>query len=481
MVKKRGMIFISIFLLVFIINFISAGLVVTNNQFSFNKTIEVPKSFTFQITNNELFNFSNIEFEDNPYVSTTLFNLQPGETKNITVDIIAVNDFSGIVKVKGFYSANLGAQNLTHNVNIDYTNGFSICDFSIVQGDKITWNNSVNGAIKLINYDTGGEITTIQQNATYQEIFNSPLMLRTYATRYGIRFTDICQITVLDTQGLIQNPEYDANLILDIKMNYVPTNIEVTILKDNYTISPGVTSQDILNIKNNGTNIAKNILLSGDWFSTFTVNNFDLNPGESKNIGYSIHPIITNTTQTNKSYIKNLSITGNFNSYSKNFNIFIPYTEITGSYYDNTRTLEEIAKEYIDFIKAYCAENPNNKDCSNLIKKYSITNNLGNSSSEGISLEFIKAFIDYMDSSVAFRNIQKTQFDNFDIRLGQIESNVTKTSTDVASVSDKSDSYNVAVILLVIVIFIGLVSAGLVFGFRYYHRKHKGDELKIIR
>jgi len=41
---------------------------------------------------------------------------------------------------------------------------------------------------------------------------------------------------------------------------------------------------------------------------SFSLNNFNIPSGGSRNVGYTINPLITNTTQTNQTYSKILTI-----------------------------------------------------------------------------------------------------------------------------------------------------------------------------
>mgnify|MGYP001604299028 FL=1 len=368
MIKNKIFIFI---IVIFFFSIISAnGLTSIPNQFTINKTQEITQTIQFNLTNTQPYNMINIKFENNPYIEMPLTNLSSGESKNIISNVIATDDFSGILRIKGFFESNLGQQNEVHQVDISYNNGIilSQCDFSIIKGDTVNWNNLINtstGDVKLINADTNLEVTLISKGSSYSQVFDTPLNFRYYITRLGIP-SETCKIAVLDTQGLINDPSLDAQLILDIKILFDPTTISSTILTESYTIEAGSLSQDILSVKNMGNNLAKNVHLESEWF-TFNINNFDLNPGESRNVGYTITPIINETNQTDKTYIKKFSITGNFNTFEKDFSIFIPYKLIDESFFKDSKTLEELFKNYLDFIKAYCTENPNLKECSSFI------------------------------------------------------------------------------------------------------------------
>ena len=445
---RRNSILIILFTIVLLSSIDANGLqILGNNHYNITKTEGISQNITFTIQNQEPINFVNINFNSNPYVSMSSFDLLSGANSTITANVIATDSFSGAVKIKGFYTSNLGELNLQHNVTVDYTQGLSICDFSAVKGDSIKWTNNVSSNINLINADTSQIVTTIAPNSTYIELFSVPLSSKYYFTRFGIRFTNICTITVLDTQGLINDPQKDAQILLDIVFLNEPTNISVTILTNNYTIDAGTSKQDILSIRNTGNKTAKSVRLSGTWFTTFTSNTFDLSPGESKNIGYTIAPDITNTSQTNQTYVQNLIISGNFPQILHPFSIKIPYALIDANFFDNVTSLDELVKIYIEVVKSYCAENPNNVECGKLIQRIGGIND--SSTDSGFNLELAKALIDFMDKIDAEMNIIKLQNSENNNTLTTIYLNGNATNAKVDSLEEKTASWgNTAQVLV---------------------------------
>lgn len=442
-------ILVILFVFIFFISLASAnGLqIVGDDHFEINKTTEIEKKITFEIENQEPTNFSNVQFESNPYISMDPVNISSGDTEEVTADVIATDDFSGVIKIKGFYESDLGEQEETHEVDVNYSdegNELSRCDFSIIKGDTIKWNNLLQtslGKIKLINADTEQEVAEIQPNSSYPETFDDPIEFSYYFTRYGIAFTNICTISVLDTSGLINNPEYDTQIFLDIEIIYEPTTISVTIPTTEYEIEAGDSAQDLLSIRNNGGYEAKNVKLTSDWF-VFSSNNFDLDSGKSKNIGYTIKPEITATNQTNKTYTKKLKIEGNFETYEEEFEIFVPYMEIDEDFLKDSKTLEELFLERWEFVKAYCNDNPNAEDCNALLdaleevaKSFS-----GNETLKGS--EFEKAMIDFMDVWYEGNNIEKQKTQTIEDGINEIFERFNQSEKDTDRIIEKIDSIN---------------------------------------
>lgn len=460
---------------VFLVSFISAnGLQVSPVSITINKSENLNYVYNITICNTESNDFQDIKFEDNSLIQISSMNLSSGQCINASANIIANQDFTGSIRLKGFYVSDLGQQNVTRTLSVDYVNGLSACDFSIIMGDTIIWNNLVSGQINLINADTLGLVSTLNQNGSYSNTFYTPTEFRYYFTRLGLRFTDICTISALDTQGLINNPELDFLLNLNIDISYIPTDLIINVFNDNYTIIPGQKAQDILNIRNNGNNTARNIYLSGNWI-TFTTNGFDLAPGESRNVGYDIFPILMNTSQTNQTYKINLSILGNFNSFYKIININIPFTEITSNIYENSATLEQLAKERIEFILAYCQDNPNNADCSKIMKKYvNLYNNTGTAQDE-----FTKALILFMDDETTYRNLQKMMLDNVINSSQSTENKTDEALNKIANLENNNETYRTAVWALVIIIIVGLIIITMFFIFKGLKSKKTENKFEV--
>lgn len=449
---------IVLFLVMFLVfPLISAnGLSINPSQISVNRTIGIDKFVNITITNEEPVDFQGVKFETNSQISIEPFNLSSGENKTINAEIISTQDFSGVIDIKGFYESDLGQQNETHNIVVDYDDGLDKCGFSIVQGDTVIWKNNVPSSIRMINADNGNTVTEIDENSSYSELFDQNTSLSYYFTRFGVKFTNTCTISVLGTSGLINNPEYDTSLALDVKVNYEPTNISTTILEDEYTIEAGEFTEDLLSIKNVGNKIAKNIKLEAEWF-IFSSNNFDLEPGQSRNVGYTITPQITETNQTGKTHDKELKISGNFDAFTHTFKITIPYRVIDESFNQDTKTIQQLFEERYEFVKAYCNDNPNNELCTQLVTTFS-SQQQGNETDA--DLEFKKALINEIDKDGEFRKFVIGELEKIKSDTFQSSNQSALTLKKVDSLESKQGDYQMGVnfaasTLLLLIICVG--------------------------
>lgn len=343
---------------IFLIPFVASnGLQINNNEtISLNKTYQENTTFQVNLTNTEPFNFYEIGVEEE-FAEVTPFNLSSGETKIVTVTYTGDTDFNGVLTFRGLYETDLGVSNQTETVNINYEDGFDKCNLNLVVGDSIEWINNVNDYIKLVNGETGIEFETILEGQNKTKTFNTPESFTYYATRIT-KFTNTCKVEINDDEGLVHSFDYDDQINLDVKINYPNTNIEFTLLETNYTIEYNGQEEDILKLKNLGDNEAKNIHLDADWI-TFDEDMFDLSSGESKNIGYKINPQIFETNQTNKTHTINIEVSGNFETITKQINVFIPYKKL-----ENIFTGVEVDIDLIRaFILSFCQDNQDLPEC----------------------------------------------------------------------------------------------------------------------
>ena len=176
--------------------------------------------------------------------------------ENITIiaKITKDTDFNGQINLIGDYYSDIGASNITQDVEVDYTNSrLSPCNLNLVIGDSINWKNLHYSPIKLINQNTGIEIATIQANLSLKQLYNSPINFNYYAIWMGFQFTQTCSVNVMNSQGYVHNSEYDGLINLNLKILYDPTTIESTFYEDYYEINYNKEIEDVLRLKNTGT------------------------------------------------------------------------------------------------------------------------------------------------------------------------------------------------------------------------------------
>lgn len=415
---------ITIFLLISIVS--ANGLKVTQGNQTLdtlnqNKTFGINKQITFTITNEEAINFYNIGFSESSIISMTPINLSSGQNKTVTANIITNNDYNGILTLRGFYQNTIGASNITYPVNIDYSSGLDICNLEIIQGDTISWHNTFTDAVSIKNTDTGENIFTIPQGQTYNKTFPSAVTFHYQVTYLTLPFTQICTVTVQPKTGLVHSSNYDFKINSSIKINYEPTTIKTTFLTTNYTLNYNENTEDVFSIKNNGSKIAKNIHLESDWI-TFNDNDFDLSPGQQKNIGYTVQPQVFNTNDTNKTYKKSITITGNFPTINQTINILVPYANIFSGGYNGTVDPQTIRIIY----NLYCSKYPSDPICA-------LYSQNGTLSSSGVKIAITPELVNALLQKVSS---QSADFDILSKKLLELQQNQTHTNQQIKQGQD---------------------------------------------
>ena len=424
--KVISKIFIFILLIVPLISLTSAnGLQILNQtSLNLNKTFNQNQDISFTIQNQEPIKFFNITFEQTNIISLPKFDLNPGENKTVTATIVGNSDFNGSLILRGEYETTIGASNKTYEVNINYPDGLDVCNLDLISGDSINWINHVNDEVTIKNTDTNSNIHTIQSNNNYTRLFSSATEFNYQVTRLTFPFTRTCKINVQPTSGLVHSQTYDFNLPTNIKIIYEPTTLKSTFLTTSYTINYNSNTQDILKLENNGTKIAKNIHLSGNWI-TFNQNDFDLSPGESKNVGYTIQPQVFQTNKTNKTYNQNLKIEGNFNTISQNLTIFVPYASISSQFNDGTFDLDA----FINLYNLVCQVHPEASICSRLYV---------NSSSSGTNITVTpEAFQSLLDKLVNLQDSYSTLSKNYQELLKNSSDTISSFESRQKNTTDK--------------------------------------------
>ena len=330
------------------------GLVVTQYNFNVNKTYGQDSIINITIQNTEPYNFTKINFESNPYVSMNEIPvLSSDENITVPVKILSNSDASISLRIKGFYYSQIGESHQVYSSDILYPNNPTVCSKVLYKGDKIIFHNLNPFEVSIEKVSSLEIIKTLAANETFTWSLDTPTTVVYNVVRAGFPFTDPCTVTILNTTGIINNPDLDALIHFNIKNVYEKTTISATFPQTSYNLSLLTPQEGFINIKNSGDKIAKSIKIEGDWFN-FNENNFDLSPGQSKNIPFTINALgkISNTNETGKTYTKQVKITGNFDTISKNFTIFLEYSQVSMGLVNNTSDfLEWIKEHYPELLK----------------------------------------------------------------------------------------------------------------------------------
>jgi hypothetical protein len=459
------------------------GLDIINQSFTVNKTIGEDITINFVITNADSFNFYNITLENAEIGNMTKIPvLTPGNSTTATITIKTNSDFNGTLDVIGFYEAQLGTSNVTKEVDIGLTTGPVPCDISITKGDSIKWFNNINGkTIQIRNSNTNVVMFSLEpyQNHTLQ--FSEPLVLKYYPYWLYGSFPhddsrDTCTITVLNDVGYVNNPEYNAKLNLTIKVNYIPTTLTAIFTQTDYTIKVYGTGEGTIILNNTGNNPAKFVSAYSDWFSFYDIQGaelqtFDIPEKTSKVVNYKIRPDVDYTNETNKTWEKSLTISGNFENVVQTMKIFIPYADLDSGNYSSGDSI-------ISVILKYCTDNPNEPICKTNTPTACIADNIN----ENMTQEQFRAIFEYMytvfQGMIEQNTWEKEIMYNMSANISQIaiDNNITRAEVEAIKTENQGVVGTLYFVILGVCIFI--IIAGGVYIIYYVMQQRKTRELR---
>lgn len=324
------------------------NLEITPNNINITKVLNQNITKQVILSNHNTYPLYNINFQNNPYISlnTSINKLLPGQNTTTTLNIFSNQNINKIIKLIGYRNmSSVGSSD--NNYTIDIISSDLKCDSftSLIVGDTINFIN--NNTFYDIKVQTPSKnIITIPKLSSKSLILNEN---GEYLYYLDNAFSNIiCDLNVQSLNGLVAE-FYNFNLTTNIE--FPQTSIIAQTFTNKYTMNFFDTKSDTMKVMNNGNTTAYDIHLSGDWF-TFNTNDFNLKPGQSQNINYNINPanFITTTNQTNKTYVKNITISGNFKNYTQSFNIHINQAIINENKTNQTG--------FIEYVKEFCKQNP---------------------------------------------------------------------------------------------------------------------------
>jgi hypothetical protein len=435
------------------------------NSVNVTKTPEGSQSFNIGVANLDAYTYYNVSIENNNILSSnTIPQINPGETFNLTLSTSYPNQITTVLRIKGFYNAAVGHYPQTFNVDVNaYTS--NPCSFSIIKGDSVKFTSRLVNNINLRQYPSNSIVdgSTLTTNTSVTYTYSTPTVLsyQWFVGEWG--FGQICQINVLDDIGMVNDPTRDGMLNFSLNIVYPSTIMQAVFPTTNYNLSIFSSDEGIISLTNIGNSTARNVKLTGEWFS-FTPNNFDLEVGKTRTISYTIVPSISNTNQTNITHTKPVTVSGNFGSLVQNYNIFVNYADVNSNLTNST-----------NFLAWLCTNYP--QLCEPQVKYVYVTNDSADTSFVPITSaqwrdynldqqnmkEDIKTVMNIIKEYIAF-STNKTQ--SLDNKLGTIELN---NAEQLKVVKDSKDGTIIIItIVLIVIAIIAIVFLGLLI-------KHKNN------
>jgi plastocyanin len=345
---------LTIVLGLFLIQLASAELNITPNPITIQTKLSTSTVFNLTIHNTFPFRIQSFEFKNLSGFTFPSLVLEPNETRtfNFSVNINSMRSETINSQVSFKYLVDIPAQPVTHHINITL-NGYNPDFLTIHEGDTVVWSN----ADDITHTVTGGSFDyELQPNQTVQHVFNS---VETVDYQDFILFW-AGRIEVLSRSAPqeVNNPNYNKILTVNLDVISDPTTLSINLIDKSFNVDATSEVEGLITIENSGTLPAQRVKLSSnsDWI-TFKENDFTMEKGTKKYIGFIISPFILETNETNQTYLINLDIKGlNTQQYIENITVFVPFRDITNDQTDPAYIL--------NLIEQFCKRNPSNAFCS---------------------------------------------------------------------------------------------------------------------
>jgi plastocyanin len=363
---------------VFLFSLISANVVITPSPLDATVQVNHEKNFSITIRNNYTFDILDFSFsglKEKGFVFPSM-TIPKNTSATYSIKVKTNQSYHGTIAslVEFKFYVDLPEGTSTHTIRISEY-GFNSSYNTIRDGDTIVWTNTDTLTHDIYSAHFGTISIAPNQTQSY-----------TFHTIGSFSYYDLDFVDFNEFQGIIEvvnktskqkahNPNYDITWNVNLNSVLDETIINAENSQSSFNIEYGQFKKGLLTITNTGTTKAEEINLSSDseWIA-FDENNFDLSPGSTEWVEYTIFPNMMATEGTNKTYNKTISLKA-YNSNQKNISIsiFIPYKEISGELGGDQATME-----YYSVI--FCPKNPCAMICSALLG-YPICDYSSNSSS----------------------------------------------------------------------------------------------------
>ncbi len=449
-----------------------------------NINITAYSNYKLNCTFNNTYGFDLIDVNiyNNSFLSTIKFNLPAlsSQTHELNFYTDKQGMFNTTTTFNFYYYVNSTLIPENKEVNI-YNFEFRPNVLEITQGSIVTFYNKDNYNIHSV-VDQGSEFSSgdIPINGSWQYTFNT---IKNYTIRDGWVYGNYMLVRVKNPNELIltHNNDYDVNYSFNITSTYTQTTLNTLMLTPTFSGEWNDTYEGVVSVQNNGSSIAKNIKLVGEWIS-FSKNNFDLNPGQTTYVNIELIPYITQVSQTNKTYYKFINLSSdNSPLYSLNYSIFINYSA-------NVTVAENQSDwvKYFFYKKQFCDTYPKTKEClMDPIKEYIVSYNCSDMQFNITTTvaEWQRYLASQSQFATALTDLEQTNKEGNDIMNSSYLDLLNKTSEslDLQKENKELGSNNMVLQYAMGILLITLVVGGflIIDGWKKQKQKHLNDVYNI--
>jgi len=328
----------------------SALLILEPDPIQINVQVSEPKSFDLFLNNTFDFEITDFEFQNLTGFSFPNIVMPPNTIQSITFNVNRAESFFGTIpsKVRFNYYVDLPETIQSYHVNITGL-GYKPDHLIVRAGDTVIWKNidDISHTVTSSIFDFS---LPVNQTASYVftqlgELNYQDLVLFYPGTIEVINRTE---------PQKVHNPNYDITWHVNLNAILNPTTLNVSSIENSFEVSATGSTEDLIKIKNTGTEIAERINLSSSskWIS-YDENKFNLGIGEVKYVRYTISPIIFDSNETNKTHNIDLRVkASNSEEHTLPISVYVPYSDIFSDFDSDEGFL-------IWFTTVFCPQHPN--------------------------------------------------------------------------------------------------------------------------
>jgi len=449
---------------------------VTPSLMDINLTKGTIKSINVNITNPYNFSLYNIMAEtgsesDIIVTMPVVISLVGNRNISLSLDIKTnrVGTFNDAINIVG---KEMKVWDNHHDVNITIDGKLEPEDINIKRGDYITFKNNYVSSIMILIPEPDGRSFIVESGEFWMEQFlnvTDPLI-------YTLEISDGPV-----EEGTITEEEEPVSHVGVLNLNVI-SKLEETTLKildfgeTNFSMNYNDVIPWSFSIMNNGTKIAENVTISGDWFRFKSNNNWEIEwngkiyTGIGKTpIQFEINPAFFHqfiNSETGKSCIKTITIRGdNIKTYTQDITIFINHSDIDP---------DDVA-DFWKLKKIFCDTYPDSPLCISeprIIYEnrtvYDAPNILTNMSAADV-LNYFKIINGLKNAWTTYEN--QWQLDIDAVKNGiSGASNVANKTLVASEKNEKSleEFKNVFYIIMGMIIFLGFIGLSVFVFYKYY-------------
>jgi len=311
--------------------------------------VGLEKQHTINITNTENKTLYDLSFLDLPnFIFPTVGDISGNTTIQYTFSTKTNSSFveNYVSKLSYLKLENVTSVPKTSNITLQ-SSGISPNIITINKGDTISWYNAESTALTVTEENTEWSIS-VPPLGHEEKTFNDIANISYFCGIYGGDITVKSNLI----EDYLHNPDNDKTVNFNLNSTFAPTTTTVEIFTNSFSIEYDELAEGVGRIKNTGSYTALDLSFSMNW-TTFQNNTFNLDAGEEKLIYFIIDPIITKSSQTNKTYDLKLKLSGtNINTLEKDVSVFIRYKQFEDITESKTYTIDEVREMLQDMLNS---------------------------------------------------------------------------------------------------------------------------------